>query len=102
MIKATSFANAITLVAGIIYAARAFLSVLAPDFMIGLAQTWFRAMNLEVGQAITPLTWGSFIVGIFTVVVLTWVVTYTTASLYNYFAHAERMAERHQKGYSAA
>lgn len=101
MIKAASLANAITLVLGIIYAARAFLAVTAPDFMIGLVQTWFRGMNVEVNQALVPLSWGSFFVGLLTAVVLTWVVTYTSVSLYNYFSHAEREAEKHRGRYAA-
>ena len=102
MIRTTSLANAITLVMATIYALRAGLAVLVPESYTGLAQIWLNGLNLQAVQTTTPLTWGAFVFGLFAAAVATWVVTYTVAGMYNYFAQREQMAERHHREYVAA
>ena len=102
MLRKTAVANAVTTMMGILYVVCAGLSLIVPDFVVGIGQAWVHTLNLEIARATDVMTFGSFIWGFVSLTALTWLVTYGTVALYNYFAHREEVAERHHRGYMTA
>ena len=102
MLRSIAVANAVTTMMAALYVVCAGISLIAPDFLVSLAQSWVHTLNLTVVKATSVMTFGSFIWGFISLTVLTWIVTYGTVALYNNFAKREQEAERHQRGYMAA
>lgn len=90
MIRANSLANAVTLVMLILYVACAAISFAAPDFILGMGQTWVHTINMDLIKSTRQMTFGSFVWGAASLGVLTWLVTYGTAVSYNYFVKREK------------
>ena len=96
MIKPTSLANAVTAMMMALYFVCTGISLVAPGFILGLAQSWVHTVNMEIVRATSPFTFGSFIYGLISLSILTWIVSYGTVALYNYFAHREEAVRYHQ------
>lgn len=86
MVKPIALANASTVVALGIYVVCRAISLIAPDFLFGVAQSWFHTFSTESEKTVTPMDIGTFIFGAVTLSVLVWVAVYTGATLYNKWA----------------
>lgn len=86
MVKPIALANASTVVALGIYVVCRVISLIAPDFLFGVAQSWFHTFSTESVKTVTPMDIGTFIFGAVTLSVLVWVAVYTGATLYNKWA----------------
>jgi len=86
MIRTIAFANALATVAAAGSVVCAILSLLAPDFVMGIAQTWPHLLNLELIRATTSPGVGSIITGVITFAIVAWLWGYAWAWTYNRFA----------------
>lgn len=86
MLNAKAFAHAATAVMAVFYVACALLSYVTPDLIFGLAKSWMHTVNLEVVKTTFAPDFGLLLYGFVTATVLTWVTTYGTIWLYNYWA----------------
>lgn len=75
MLKVKPFANALAGVTAIFYLVCALLFAVVPDLFRGIAQTWFHGYDLSVIPP-APITFWGMVVGLITVVVVTWVFGY--------------------------
>lgn len=87
MLKSVPFANAVTIVTVVFYIVCVVLSAIAPDFIIGIAQSWIHSLTLEMSK--TTLSLGSVIYGLLTISVVTWITTYAAIELYNRLAKSK-------------
>lgn len=86
MVKSIALANAATTVSLGIYVACRVVSLVAPDFLFNVAQSWFHTFSTESVRSVSPMNIGTFIFGAITLSVLVWVTVYAGAVLYNKFA----------------
>ena len=86
MVKPIALANAATTVSLGIYVACRVVSLVAPDFLFNVAQSWFHTFNTESMRSVTPINIGTFIFGAVTLAVLVWLTFYVGATLYNKLA----------------
>ncbi len=83
MVKPIILANALTTVGIGLYVACRVLSLVVPDFIFNVGQSWFHTISVNALKTATPLDVGTFIFGAITFGTLTWAITYAVASLYN-------------------
>ena len=83
MWKPIALANAATTVAVFSFIACGVLAYIAPDLLVGIANSWFHALNLEAVRATTPMSLGTFILGVVTFGVYIWVLIFAGVHLYN-------------------
>ena len=69
--------------AGAVYVICRLLAVAAPNLLFSVGQSWFHTVNLESVRAACPMPTGTFILGLATSVVFSWVAAYAVAELYN-------------------
>ncbi len=86
MLNAKAFANAVTAVAAIFYIACWLLSLLAPDLIFSISQSWLHTINLEGLKTTAAMSFGTAILGLISLSLLAWVTTYVTIWLYNKWA----------------
>jgi hypothetical protein len=86
MLKPIPFANAITVVGLGLYVACRVLSLVVPDLLFAVGQSWFHTFSLDGARTVAPMELGTFILGGITFGALTWVTSYSAAYLYNRFA----------------
>jgi len=86
MIKPIALANASTVVALGVYVVCRVISLIAPDLLFGVAQSWFHTFSTESVRSVTPMNIGTFIFGAVTLSILVWVTIYSGATLYNKLA----------------
>lgn len=86
MAKPIALANASTVVALGIYVVCRAVSLIAPDFLFSVAQSWFHTFSTESVMSVTPMNIGTFIFGAATLSILVWVAIYAGATLYNKWA----------------
>lgn len=86
MLKPQAFANAFTVVGIGLYIGCRVLTLIVPDLLFAVGQSWFHTFNLEAVRGTAPMDIGTFSLGGITTGVLVWVTAYTGASLYNKFA----------------
>lgn len=86
MLKPVAFANAFTVVGLGLYVACRVLSLVVPDLLFTVGQSWFHTFSLDSARTIAPMELGSFILGGIAFGALTWVTPYAAAYLYNHFA----------------
>lgn len=86
MLKSIPFANAVTVVTVVVFIICVLLAYFAPNFLYGIANSWFHGFNLQSVRTATPPPVNSVIYGLITMAVLTWVTTYVTIELYNRWA----------------
>ena len=79
-------ANAMAVTVAFIAVVCALAIILAPNFSLGIAQSWFHGMDLsKVKMAVNPSI-ESLLYGWITATIGGWVVGYIFASAYNWFA----------------
>ena len=83
MLKAVPFANAVAVVTAGLYVVCALLSYLAPDFILGIGQSWAHSVNIEALKAISSPSLGVLLWGLISITVLAWVLGYVFVWLYN-------------------
>lgn len=76
------FANASAIIVGVIYVVCAALTVVAPDFLISLGNSWVHALDIAKIKDIN-ITFGSFLYGLASIMIFAWVVDYLFAVVYN-------------------
>lgn len=86
MLKAVPFANAVTTVFTSAFVLCAIAAFVFPDLFWGILSTVSHSINLETVKATNAMSFGTFILGVIFFAVYIWVVTYTTARLYNKWA----------------
>ena len=86
MLNAKAFANAVTAVTAVVYVICLLLSLVVPDILLGVAQSWVHSLSLEGAKATQTISFGSAVVGLVTTSLLAWVTTYATIRLYNVWA----------------
>lgn len=86
MLNAKAFANATASVMGIWVIGCAILSLIAPDILFAVAQSWMHNINLQVVKTTFNPDFGSLLLGFVTAVGLTWATTYGTITFYNRWA----------------
>lgn len=79
-----AFANASALIVGAFYLICVGLTVIAPDLLISIGNSWFHAIDLTKIEGV-DLTFGSFLFGFVTIVIVAWVADYYFAKIYNSF-----------------
>jgi len=77
-------ANAVAVTTAIIYIVCRVGVSLFPDLSMTIAQSWFHGIQLTQISELN-FTFGSFILGLATSTIGTWLVGYLFAKLYNYF-----------------
>ena len=86
MVKPIALANASTVVALGIYVVCRVASLIAPDLLFSVAQSWFHTFSTESVMSVTPMNIGTFMFGAVTLSILVWVAVYAGATLYNKWA----------------
>ena len=86
MIKSTVLANASATVVGAGYVICRLVSVVAPNILSNIGQSWFHTVNLESVRTTSSMPMSTFILGLISSIVVTWVAAYATAELYNRWA----------------
>lgn len=86
MLNPKAFANAVSIITAVWFVGCWLLSLLIPDLIFNIGQSWMHTINLSAVKTTLTLDPGSFIVGLVTLVGLTWVTTYATIVLYNKWA----------------
>ena len=84
-LNSLALANAATVVLLVVYVFCRILSLLAPDFLLSLGQSWFHTIDLGVVGTTASLNLGEFLLGAVSLGIITWVITYATAFVYNRF-----------------
>lgn len=80
----TASANAVAVTIAFIYIVCALTVVVAPEFSMAVAQSWFHGIDIATIRAYN-ISAGSFVLGIVTATAGGWIVGYVFASLYNTF-----------------
>ena len=83
MLNAKAFANAMSVVMAVWVLGCLALSLIVPDLLFSVAQSWMHTINLSVVKTTFNFDLGSVILGLITAVGLTWVTTYATIWFYN-------------------
>ena len=86
MLKSVAFANAFGLVGLGLYIGCRILTLIVPDLLFAVGQSWFHTFNLEAVRGAAPMDIGEFLLGGITFGALAWVTGYAFAYLYNNFA----------------
>ncbi|MEK9176028.1 MAG: DUF5676 family membrane protein [Patescibacteria group bacterium] len=86
MVKPIALANAAAGVGGVAFAICGLLAYIAPDLLLGIANSWFHALNLEAVRATTQMPLTTFIFGVVSFVVYIWVIFFAGGYLYNKLA----------------
>lgn len=81
MVKVTTLANAVAAVTGVTFVLCRLLAFIAPNLLFNIAQSWFHTFGLPTDGG-SDLSFGAFILGLISSVVLSWVFTYAAAALY--------------------
>lgn len=83
MLKAVPFANAVTTVFTSAFVFCAIVAVALPNLFWGILGTVSHTLNLEAVKSTTPMSFGTFLLGVVLFAAYIWVVTYSAVSLYN-------------------
>ena len=86
MIKPIVLANVLATVVGAGYILCRLVAAIAPEFLFNVGQSWFHTVNLAPLRATGPMSTQMFVLGLVTSVVVSWIVTYVTAELYERWA----------------
>ena len=86
MLKPVAFANALTVVGVGLYIGCRILTLIVPDLLFAVGQSWFHTFNLDAVRGAASMDIGAFLLGGITFGALAWVTGYALAYLYNNFA----------------
>lgn len=84
-LNAMAFANAVAAVAAIIYVACRLLVAIIPGFLTRVFNSWVHTVDFSRIGSGGSLTFGAFVLGLVSIVVVAWVVDYLFAVIYNSF-----------------
>lgn len=82
-LNSLALANALATVSLAAYIVCRVASLVAPDFLFVVGQSWFHTINLSATKGGDLLSLNSFLVGAISISVLAWITVYATAELYN-------------------
>ena len=83
MLKPVAFANAFALVGLGLYIGCRILTLIVPDLLFAVGQSWFHTLNLEAVRGAASMDIGAFLLGGITFGALAWITGYALAYLYN-------------------
>lgn len=83
MVKPIILANALTTVSLGLYVVCRVLTLVVPDLIFNIGQSWFHTFSIDTLQTAAPFDAGTFIFGAVTLGIITWATTYLAAALYN-------------------
>mgnify|MGYP001580978729 CR=1 FL=1 len=86
MIKSIPFANAALVVGLGLYVVCRVLSLIVPDFLFSIGQSWFHTFSVESMRATVSFDIGMFIFGGASLAVVTWITVYAFVEIYNRLA----------------
>ncbi len=86
MLKPIAFANAFGLVGLGLYIGCRILTLIVPDLLFAVGQSWFHTLTLGTARGVAPMDVNTFLLGGITFGALAWVTGYAFAYLYNNFA----------------
>jgi len=86
MVKPIAFANAFAVVGLGLYVGCRVLSLIVPDLLFAVGQSWFHTFNLGAARNTAPMDINTFLIGGVTFGALAWATSYAAAYLYNNFA----------------
>ena len=87
MVKPTILANTLTTVGIGLYVVCRILTLLVPDLIFSVGQSWVHTFSLETAKTAQPFDLGTFLLGGITFGALVWITTYSAAALYNKWAN---------------
>lgn len=86
MLNVKAFANAVTAVTAVFYVVCLVLSMVAPDLVRSIGNSWAHSINLELIKSTDNVFSTNALLGLVSVSVVAWVTTYATIWLYNKWA----------------
>jgi uncharacterized protein DUF5676 len=86
MVNSTVLAHAVATVVGVGYILCRLIAAVAPGFLFNVGQSWFHTVNLEPLRTTGSMSTGMFLLGLVTLVVVSWVAAFATAELYRRWA----------------
>lgn len=89
MIKSIPFANAAAMVAVGLSAICWVLTLVAPDFVFGVANSWFHMINLDAVRMSGTSSFGEALIGFVSLGAVTWVSAYVFTECHNYFVKSK-------------
>ncbi len=85
MLKSVPVANAVAIVSAAFFVICAALSYVAPDLTGVFVESWFHNFGLNSVKPI-QLSLNSFVIGLISFTLVSWVTTYVTVEIYNKLA----------------
>lgn len=86
MLKTIPFANALASVGLGLYIACRVLSLIVPDLLSAVGESWFHTFNLEAVKSVAIMDINTFLMGGITFGGLAWLTGYAFAYMYNRLA----------------
>ena len=86
MLKPQAFANAYTIVGIGLYIGCRVLTLVVPDLLFAVGQSWFHTFNMDAVSSVVSMDLNTFLLGGITFGVLAWLTGYAFASTYNRLA----------------
>jgi len=86
MLNSKAFANAATIVGLGLYVVCRIATLVAPDLLFSIGQSWFHTFTIESMKTTVSFNIGTFIFGGVSLVVVTWGTVYVFAEVYNKLA----------------
>ena len=83
MIKSNVLANSVATITGVGYVLCRLISVVAPNLLFSIGQSWIHTVNLESVRTSGSMSFGMFVLGLVSSIVVAWVAAYAVAELYN-------------------
>lgn len=83
MLNAKAFANAATAVTAVFYVLCFVISYIAPDVVVGIANSWMHTLSLESLKTSATVSIATALYGLLTISFITWVSAYAVIVLYN-------------------
>lgn len=82
MVNEKALANSVATVVGVGYVICRLIAGIAPQFLFTIGQSWFHTINLGSIPAESSMSFGMFILGLVSSMVVAWVAVYATVHLY--------------------
>lgn len=82
-LNSLALANATTIISLAVYVICRIASLISPDLLLALGQSWFHTINLGTTRNTDSLSLNAFLIGSIGISILAWITAYATAELYN-------------------
>lgn len=86
MLKPIVFANSFTVIGLGAYVVCRVLTLIAPDLLFNIGQSWFHTLSLGFVKTVIPMDIGTFLYGAVTLGIFVWIMSYAFAKIYNSFS----------------